>query len=83
MGPMGQLDQPLGVNGEDEVGRLGRAFEEMRIRLERRLTEQDRLLNVSRSVSSNLELFRAMPPILNSAADLTAASGVRVVLRRG
>lgn len=79
----GQLDQPLSVFGEDEVGRLGRAFEEMRIRLERRLTEQDRLLNVSRSVSSNLELFRAMPPILSSAADLTAASGVRVVLRRG
>ena len=78
----GQLDNPLGVSGEDEVGRLGRAFEEMRVRLERRLTEQDRLLNVSRSVSANLELFRAMPPILGSAADLTDAAGVRVVLRR-
>ena len=42
--------------------------------LERRLTEQERLLNVSRSVSTNLELFRAIPPILSSAADLTDAA---------
>lgn len=79
----GQLGSPLTVSGDNEVGRLGRAFEEMRVRLERRLTEQERLLNVSRSVSTNLELFRAIPPILSSAADLTDAAAVRMVLRRG
>ncbi len=79
----GQLDHAVSVSGEDEMGRLGRAFEQMRIRLKSRLHELERLLNVSRHVSSNLELFRAMPPILNSALDVTGAIGVRIVLRGG
>jgi two-component system phosphate regulon sensor histidine kinase PhoR len=77
----GQLDRPVEVSGEDEIGRLGRAFEQMRVRLASRLSEQERLLNVSRSVSSSLELFRAMPPILSSALDVTGAIGARIVLR--
>ncbi len=79
----GQLDQPVAVKGEDEIGRLGRAFEQMRIRLQERLNELERLLRISRSVSSSLELFRIMPPILSSALDMSHAVGVRVVLRRG
>jgi PAS domain S-box-containing protein len=78
----GQLEQGLAVSAENEVGRLGRAFDQMRLRLAQRLAEQERLLGVSRSVSSSLELFRAMPPILNSALDVTNAAGVRVALRR-
>ncbi len=78
----GELEPPLEVSGEDEIGRLGRAFEQMRVRLSRRLSELERLLSVSRSVSSSLELFRAVPPILNSALDITQAAGVRLVLRR-
>jgi len=77
----GQLDQQIDARGEDEIGRLGRAFEQMRQRLKGRLSEQERLLSVSRSVSSSLELFRALPPILSSAQDSTGAVGVRVVLR--
>nr|MBN1229201.1 HAMP domain-containing protein [Anaerolineae bacterium] len=78
----GRLDQAIEVRGEDEIGRLGLSFELMRSRLMERLGEQERLLNVSRRVSSTLELFRAMPPILNSALDITGAVGVRVALRR-
>jgi two-component system phosphate regulon sensor histidine kinase PhoR len=78
----GRLDQPVSIKREDELGRLGTAFEEMRLRLIERLDELERLLRVSRSVSSNLELFRAVPPILSSALDVTSAAGVRLVLRQ-
>ncbi len=77
----GQLDRPVEITGEDEVGRLGRAFEQMRVRLHSRLGEQERLLSVSRSVASSLELFRSMPTILSSALEVTRAIGVRIVLR--
>jgi PAS domain S-box-containing protein len=77
----GQFDLPLSITSEDEVGRLGRAFEQMQLKLKKRLGEQERLLSVSRSVSSSLELFRAMPPILSAALDVTDAAGVRVVLQ--
>ncbi|MBN1429952.1 MAG: PAS domain S-box protein [Anaerolineae bacterium] len=77
-----QFDHSIQVAGEDEAGRLGRAFEAMRIRLKNRLDEQERLFRVSRGVSGNLELFRAMPPILNSALEVAQARGVRIVLRQ-
>jgi PAS domain S-box-containing protein len=78
----GDLTHPVQVSGEDEIGRLGQAFEQMQIRLKDRLDEQERLLRVSRSVSSSLELFRAMPPILSSALEVSNAAGVRMVIRR-
>jgi two-component system, OmpR family, phosphate regulon sensor histidine kinase PhoR len=78
----GELTHPVQVTGHDEIGRLGTAFEQMRTRLKARLNEQERLLRVSRSVSSSLELFRAMPPILSSALEVSNAAGVRVVVRR-
>jgi two-component system, OmpR family, phosphate regulon sensor histidine kinase PhoR len=78
----GELAHPVQVTGHDEIGRLGTAFEQMRIRLKARLDDQERLLRVSRSVSSSLELFRAMPPILSSALEVSNAVGVRVVVRR-
>lgn len=77
----GQLDRPIYVGGQDEVGRLGLAFEGMRQRLKGRLSEQEKLLSVSRSVSASLELFRSMPPILSAALEATDAAGVRIVLR--
>lgn len=78
----GQLDRPIFIKGNDEIGQLGDAFEQMRVRLKRRINEQEKLLNVTRSVSSTLELFRAMPPILSSAMDITSAGGARIVLRK-
>jgi two-component system phosphate regulon sensor histidine kinase PhoR len=78
----GQLSKSLPTSGEDEIGRLASAFEKMQARLRERLVEQERLLDVSRSVASNLELFRAMPPILSSALDVTEGQGVRITLSR-
>ncbi|MBN1122518.1 MAG: HAMP domain-containing protein [Anaerolineae bacterium] len=78
----GRLSESLPYVGEDEIGRLASAFGKMQTRLRERLVEQERLLDVSRSVSSNLELFRAMPPILNSALDVTDSQGVRIALSR-
>ncbi len=78
----GQLDRPIYISGNDEIGQLGATFEQMRVRLKRRINEQEKLLSVTRSVSSTLELFRAMPPILSSAMDITSAGGARIVLRK-
>lgn len=75
----GQLDRPLHVEGEDEVGQLGRAFEQMRVSLQQRLEELNRLLVVSRGVSSTLDMGEAFQPVLDAA--LTGgASSARVVL---
>ncbi len=76
----GDLSQPMRVTGEDEVGRLGIAFEEMRQRLHARLDELSLLLKVSQSVAGSLSLDEALPPILQGALTASGASGVRLVL---
>ena len=63
----GDLDQPLEVQGVDEVGQLRGAFEEMRVRLKDRLDELNRLLTVSQAVASHLDIEAATKPILDSA----------------
>lgn len=78
-----EMESPVQTAGSDEIGRLGRAFNKMRLGLKKRLDEQELLLRVSRSVSSNLELFRAMPPILSGALDIASAVGARVAIKRG
>src|SRR5215211_3928454 len=40
----GQLDRPLKAEGEDEVSELRRAFEQMRVSLQARLQDLNRLL---------------------------------------
>lgn len=74
------LDQAVVVSGEDEVGRAGQAFERMRQKLRARLSELNLLLNVSQSVSSNLTLEDALPPVLQGALSATQAAGARIVL---
>lgn len=75
----GQLDQPLNLKGEDEVGQLSRAFEQMRSSLKGRLDELNRLLIVSQGVASTLDIREAMQPVLESAL-VTGATSARVVL---
>jgi len=75
----GQLDRPLKVEGEDEVGQLGRSFEQMRISLQQRLEELNRLLIVSRGVASTLDMEEAFQPVLEAAL-AGGASAARVVL---
>lgn len=76
----GRLDEPVLVEGEDEVGRAGRAFERMRQKLRARLEELGLLLNVSQKVAASLNLNEALPPILEGALSATGAAGVRAVL---
>ena len=75
----GQLDHPLQVEGEDEIGQLGRAFEQMRVSLQSRLDELNRLLVVSQGVASTLNMQEAFEPVLEAAL-ASGASSVRVLL---
>lgn len=75
----GDLDRPVTIDSADEVGHLGRAFEQMRLSLKARLDELNRLLQVSQGVASSLEISEAVQPVLESALSQGAASA-RVVL---
>ena len=75
----GQLDHPLLVEGEDEVGQVRRAFEQMRISLHARLEELNQLLLVSQGVASSLEMEGAVQPILEAVL-ASGASAVTVAL---
>jgi PAS domain S-box-containing protein len=76
----GRLDQPVIVDGEDEIGRAGLAFERMRAKLRARLDELSLLLRVSQGVASSLNLNEALPPILHGALTASGAAGVRIIL---
>ena len=75
----GQLDNPLRVSGEDEVGQLGRAFERMRASLQARMDELNLLLEVSQDVASTLDMEEAVKPVLKAAL-ASGASTARVAL---
>lgn len=75
----GQLDHPLQVTGEDEVAQLRKAFEQMRLSLQSRLQEINRLLQVSQGVASSLEMQDAVKPVLEAILS-TGANSVRVAL---
>ncbi len=75
----GELDNPLPPGGEDEVGQLRLAFEEMRSSLKSRLDELGRLLFVSQGIASTLELDRSLEPVLEAAL-VTGASSARIFL---
>jgi PAS domain S-box-containing protein len=75
----GQLDHPLISTSDDEVGRLSRAFEQMRVRLQTRMDELNLLLTVSQGVASSLEISEALKPVLDSALT-TGADAARIVL---
>jgi PAS domain S-box-containing protein len=76
----GHFEHSLKVKGVDEVGQVGRAFEQMRISLKARLDELNRLLKVSRGVATYLEAGDAMRAVLEAAMgeDVSAA---RIILQ--
>ena len=74
----GQLDHPLQFEGLDEIGRFGAAFEQMRIGLKARLDELNSLLQVSQEVASNLDVEKAIKPVLRAAL-VEGASAARAV----
>ncbi|HSG42663.1 MAG TPA: ATP-binding protein [Anaerolineales bacterium] len=78
----GKLDRPLQTTGGvDEVGELRRAFEQMRVSLQGRLDELNRLLVASQGVASTLQLDEALDAILKAVVD-SGASSARIVLVR-
>ncbi|MFQ5409373.1 MAG: HAMP domain-containing protein, partial [Anaerolineales bacterium] len=79
----GEMDVPVAVSGDDEVGQLGAAYERMRLRLRARLEELRMLLGVSQAVAGSLDLEHSIPPILEAAQYVVDASGVRLVLKAG
>lgn len=77
----GKLDRPLTTEGLDEVGEMRRSFEQMRISLQARLNELNRLLAASQGVASSLKLNEALDSILKAVTD-SGASAARIMLVR-
>lgn len=79
----GDLTQPVRIAGEDEVARVGDAFDDMRLRLKGRLEDLSLLLEISQAVSATLSLPQGMPFILEGALEATGAQAARIVLLSG
>ena len=77
----GKLDRPLNTDGMDEVGEMRRSFEQMRVSLQARLDELNRLLVASQGVASSLKLDEALAPVIKAVAD-NGASSARIMLVR-
>jgi len=76
----GTLSEPIEVSGADEVGRLGLTFEDMRARLQGRMSDLSLLLEVSQAVSSTLDLSTGLSFVLEGALRATGADVARAVL---
>ena len=77
----GSLDKEIETSGVDEIGRLGSAFEQMRMSLKERLEELDHLLKVSQGVASNLTMEGSAQHILNATL-VNGATSSRLILRK-
>jgi len=77
----GKLDRPLNTDGMDEVGEMRRSFEQMRVSLQARLDELNRLLVASQGMASSLKLDEALAPVIKAVAD-SGASSARIMLMR-
>ncbi len=77
----GEFNRPVQIAGEDEVGRLGIAFERMRERLRARLEELNLLLGISQGIAGSLNLDQSLPDLLEGAMTSTKSNGVRLIIR--
>ena len=77
----GKLDRPLAAQGADELSELRQAFEQMRLSLQDRLEDLNRLLAVSQGVASSLTLSDALRPVLEAVIS-SGASSARIILLR-
>lgn len=75
----GQMDHVQYVRGEDEIGQLGQAFEQMRLNVKDRIDEMTLLLKVSQGIATNLDVDSAVQPILEAAMS-NGGSMARIVL---
>ena len=75
----GDLDSQLDLGSVDEIGKLSTAFEKMRFSLKSRMLELNQLLVVSEGVAKNLDIQKAVKPILDASIQHGAISA-RVAL---
>ncbi len=76
----GDLERTVTVEGQDEIGRLGKSLESMRRNLRRQIRDQELLLETVQGMTSAPDLNRSMDILLHSVRTATGADGVRVVL---
>src|SRR5690606_23465807 len=57
----GELDMPVQVAGDDEIGQLGHAFESMRASMKNQIGEVSLLLQTSQAVSASINIQEGMP----------------------
>lgn len=77
----GDLASRIEISGVDEIGRLGTAFERMRISLKSRLDELDTLLKVSQSIAANLNLETSSEYLLKALLAYGADAASLVIAR--
>ncbi len=75
----GRLDQPIAIERDDEVGRLGQSFEQMRVSLKARVGDLSLLLRVSETVSASLNLAQGVPPLLVGVMQASPARVARLI----
>jgi PAS domain S-box-containing protein len=75
----GRLDQPIAIERDDEVGRLGQSFEQMRVSLKARVGDLSLLLRVSETVSASLNLTQGVPPLLAGVLQASPARVARLI----
>lgn len=68
----GNLEHPLMLARNDELGRLAQAFEQMRQRLKKRMDELNRLLQTSQGMVSSLQLDEILQPVLRAVKKIGA-----------
>ncbi|MFW6062677.1 MAG: ATP-binding protein [Chloroflexota bacterium] len=77
----GRWDVTVPFQEKDEVGQLGEAFERMRRSMQRHFNEMNLMLEVSRDISTSIDIQEGLPVILRGAVRGTGAVGVRATLR--
>lgn len=77
----GELEHTIDSQGVDEIGRLGTAFEQMRVSLKSRLEELDTLLNVSQGIASSLNLESASGYLLKALRSYGADAASLIVVK--
>ncbi|HTP11631.1 MAG TPA: ATP-binding protein [Anaerolineae bacterium] len=75
----GNLNQPIGIQRDDEVGRLAQSFEQMRLSLKARVDDLSLLLHMSQKVSASLDLEQGVPPLLDGVRQATPALVARLI----
>ena len=76
----GDWEANVPVETEDEVGQLGRAFDQMRRSMQKQFRDMQLMVDVSQDISTSIDIYQGVPTILRGALRGSGASGVRAVV---